>query len=131
MGEQNIQGWEIKFDNKGQLQRVQQYLLKGETLYCVFDAKGGGTGFVGVTDVRLIFMDESFVRKSKSMVSLPYTKITAVGSEDSGGLVFKSSKLQIIAGDREWVFQFRSNDKAHYAYQVIMSNLLQTEAKGM
>ena len=53
---------------------------------------------LGITDLRLIFMDESFVRKAKSLISVPYTKITVVGSVDEKGIVFSTSKLMIVAG---------------------------------
>ena len=118
------------YDNKGQFDRIQKYCLQRETLYAVFDMKGGGTGFLGITDLRLIFYDQAFLRKQKSMVSLPYTKISVVASEDSGGIIFGTSKLHIRAGNDDWEFEFRSNDKAHTAYQLIMHNLLQSEVKG-
>ncbi|MBK8430196.1 MAG: hypothetical protein IPL28_02375 [Chloroflexi bacterium] len=122
---------DVIYDKKDQLQKIEAHLVTGETLYAVFDMKGGGTGFVGITDLRLIFMDQSFVRKSKAMVSLPFSKITAVGSDDSGGIIFGTSKLIVLAGSRDWEFEFRSNDKAHKAYELIMRNLLQKEAKGL
>ena len=122
---------DVIYDKKDQLQKIEAHLVAGETLYAVFDMKGGGTGFVGITDLRLIFMDQSFVRKSKAMVSLPFSKITAVGSDDSGGIIFGTSKLIVLAGSRDWEFEFRSNDKAHKAYELIMRNLLQKEAKGL
>ena len=122
---------EIIHDKKDQLQKVQAYVLPTETLYAVFDMKGGGTGFIGITDLRLIFFDQAFMRKSKSMVSLPYSKISVVASEDSGALLFGTSKFHVRAGSDDWEFEFRSNDKAHKAYQLIMANLLQTEVKGL
>jgi hypothetical protein len=122
---------EIKFDKKEQLEKIQNRLVPGEQLYAVYDMKGGGTGFIGITDVRLIFMDKAFLKKKKAMVSLPYTKLTVIASEDSGAILFKTSKLMITAGQREWEFEFRSSDKAHHAYELIMMNLLQTEAHGM
>jgi hypothetical protein len=122
---------DVHYDKKDQLEKVQAHVMPGETLYAVLDMKGGGTGFVGITDLRLIFLDHAFVRKSKAMVSIPFSKITAVASVDSGGIIFGTSTLQVVAGSREWEFEFRSNEKAHYAYQLIMRNLLQKEARGM
>lgn len=118
------------YDKKDQFERIKNLCLQRETLYAVFDMKGGGTGFMGITDLRLIFYDQAFLRKQKSMVSLPYTKITVVASEDSGGLIFGTSKLHVRAGSDDWEFEFRSNDKAHHAYQLIMHNLLQSEVEG-
>ncbi len=122
---------QIEYDNKGQLDRIQSLLVSPEILYAVFDLKGGGSGFVGVTDRRLIFMDQGVIRKKKSLVSLPYSKVTAVASEDSGGIVFGTSVLTVLAGSREFDFEFRSNEKAHRAYQLIMWNILQHERPGM
>ncbi len=122
----------IIFDNRDQYQRIQQFILPNEELYMVYDLKDGGTEFVGITDLRLIFMDQSFVGRNKAIVSLPYTKITALGAFDSGDLekvrtVVSSSKLQIVAGSREWTFEFLLIEKASTAHQLIIRNLLQTE----
>jgi hypothetical protein len=125
---------EVDFDKRDQMERIQSLVIDGETLYAVYDMKGGGTGFMGITDLRLIFMDESFVRKSKALVTVPFSKITAVGVEDSGRHInpfAATSELIIVAGSREWDFEFRSNEKAHRAYRLIMSNLLQSEKRGL
>jgi hypothetical protein len=126
---------EIIHDRRGQLNRIEQLVVPGETLYAVFDLRGGGTGFVGITDLRLIFMDQAFLNKQRAMVSVPYTRITAVGSEDSGklvlGSVLGSSTLYVVTPAQNWTFIFRSNDKAHQAYELIMRNLLQLEARGL
>jgi len=116
------------------LERIQQLVIPGETLYAVYDMKGGGTGFMGITDMRLIFMDESFLRKSKALVSVPFTKLVTVGVEDTGRNInpfAATSKLIITAGQLDWVFEFRTNEKAHRAYGLIMSNLLQNERRGL
>jgi len=122
---------QVEYDNKSQMERIAALVLPGEILYAVLDEKGRGTGFVGITDRRLIFMDQGVIRKNKTLVSLPFSRITVVASEDSGGLLFGTSKLIVIAGSREWDFEFRSNEKAHRAYQLIMGNLLQDEKRGM
>lgn len=125
---------DVDFDKKDQMEKIQSLVIDGETLYAVYDMKGGGTGFMGITDMRLIFMDESFFRKSKALVAVPFTKITAVGVEDTGRALNPfgaTSKLFITAEAREWEFEFRSNEKAHRAYRLIMSNLLQNERRGL
>ena len=65
---------EVKFDKSDQLKRIQAYVLDGEELFAVYDCKGGGTGFVGITNRRVIFYDQAFLRKKKSMVSIPYRR---------------------------------------------------------
>ena len=125
---------EPDFDKRDQLDKIQSLVIEGEVLYAVYDMKGGGTGFMGISDLRLIFMDESFFRKSKALVTVPFTQITAIGVEDSGRSLnpfAATSKLFVTAGTREWEFEFRSNEKAHKAYKLIMSNLLQNERRGL
>ena len=115
------------YDKKDQLQKITALLLGGEALRAVYDLKGGGTGFIGITDWRIIYMDKAFLRKKKAIVSIPYGQITSVASKDDGGIVFKSSELMITgAGMEPKEFEFRSNDKAHHAYQLIITGMLRS-----
>jgi hypothetical protein len=117
--------FQTEYDNKGQYERIRAICLPDEVLLAVFDEKGRGTGFVGISNRRLIFMDVSPIRKHRLMISLPYAQITAVASEDTGNMPFAgSSKLTVIAGAREWDFEFHSNQKAHRAYQLIMHHVI-------
>ena len=111
------------FENKSQLERIQQYLITGETLAAVLDCKGGGTGFVGLTDRRLIFYDQGIISKKKSMVSIPYNQIIGVSSADEG-MIFQSSEITLITAAGKFSFEFRGADKAHKAYRYIMSQIL-------
>ncbi len=111
------------FDNKGQLERIKAYLIPGENLYAVFACKGGGTGFVGITDRRIIFFDQGILLKKTSMVSIPYNQVVGVASGDSG-VIFQTSEITLITGARKFSFEFRGGDKAHKAYAYIMSQIL-------
>ena len=114
---------DIKFDIKDQLDRIKPYMIQGETLKAVFDCKGGGTGFIGISDQRIVFYDQGFLTKKKSMVSIPYHQIIAIASADEG-MIFKTSELTIITGAGKFAFEFRGSDKAHWAYNYIMSQVL-------
>jgi len=48
-------------------------MVPGEALYAVYDCKGAGTGFIGITDRRIIFYDKRFMRKIKAKA-----KVTSV-----------------------------------------------------
>lgn len=114
----------IDFDNKNQLDRIQGGLIEGEELFAVYDMKGGGTGFIGLTNRRLILQDEGVIRKRKSLVSIPYGHISMVASADEGGLMRKTSHLTIItSAGKEFDMEFRSSDKAERAYAVIIAHL--------
>ncbi len=64
-----------KYDNEAQYKRIVAYILPGETLYAVYDLKGAGTGFVGVTDQRVLFLDQGLFLKKKSMISICFSSI--------------------------------------------------------
>jgi len=116
-------------DKKDQMEKIEDYCLPNETIRAVFDMKGGGTGFIGITDKRVIFYDKAFMRKKKAMVSILYNRIHAVSSEDDTGKLLKrgffaSSTLTLQASNDSFEFEFRGGDKAHQAYMMIMEYLI-------
>ena len=115
---------EVLFDKQEQLDQITPWLLDDERLYCVFDCKGAGTGFVAVTDKRLMFYDRAFMRKRKALTSIPFSRITSVSSIDEGGIFRSTSELVVKAGSEEHEFEFRGGDKAQRAYQFIMAELV-------
>ena len=115
-------------DQKSQFDQVVPWLLGGEKLYAVFDCKGGGTGFVALTNKRLLYYDKAFLGKRKALTSVPYNKVTAVSSVDEGrGLFGATSELVVKTGTESFEFEFRGGDKAQKAYQVMMFEMLQNE----
>ena len=117
----------VEYDDKGQLESILPWILESERLYAVFDLKGSGTGFIGITNKRLVFYDKEFARKRKALTSVPFSKITAVSSIDEGGLFRSTSELVVKTGSEEYEFDFRGGDKAQRAYRYIMQELLQNE----
>lgn len=120
---------EVIFDKKEQLEKIKAALLAGENIEAVFDMKGGGTGFLGITSHRIIFYDKVFLRRMKAVVSIPYTRITSIAAEDESGLLtgrgfFASSKLVITTQQGEYEFEFRGADKAHTAHNLILSHMV-------
>jgi hypothetical protein len=111
------------YDVENQLKRIQSYLIPNENLYAVFDCKGGGTGFVGITDRRVIFYDQGVFAKKKSMISIPYNQIIGIASIDEG-LIFQTSEITLITAAGKFAFEFRGGDKAHKAYAYIMTQLM-------
>ena len=115
------------FDKKDQLEKITGQLLTNEKVLAVYDLKGSGSGFVGITSWRVIVMDKSFAwqaRKKTALVSVPYRSIVSVASENDGGFVFKSSVLTIITPNEKYELEFRSNDRAHTAYGLILTRAL-------
>lgn len=117
-------------DKREQLQKIEDFCLQNEVIRAVFDLKGTSTGFLGITDKRLIFYDRDFFKGAKAMVSLPYSRIACVASEDDKGVFIKkgfftSDKLFVYPqGQEPKIFEFRGSDKAHQAHYLIMEYLL-------
>ena len=116
------------YDKKEQYDQVVPWIIPNEKLFAVFDCKGAGTGFVAITNKRVIFYDKAFMKKRKALTSEPFNKITAVSSVDEGrGLFGATSELVIKTGSEEFEFEFRGGEKAQNAYRLIMAELLQHE----
>jgi hypothetical protein len=120
----------IIYDRKEQLDKIQAALIDGEAIEAVFDMKGGGTGFLGITTKRVIFYDKVFMRKMKAVVSIPYAHVHSLAAEDETGLLtgrgfFSSSKLMINTSHGDFEFEFRGADKAHQAHNLILSHILE------
>lgn len=120
---------DIIYDKKEQLDKIKEALLDGETVQAVFDMKGGGSGFLGITSHRIIFYDKAFLRKMKAVVSVPYSRILSLASQDESGLFtgrgfFSSSTLVVHTSSGEYDFEFRGADKAHMAHDMILAHLL-------
>lgn len=114
---------QVQYDNQDQYKRIAAYIIPGETLHAVYDCKGGGTGFVGITDQRIIFYDQGFLTKKKSMVSLPYHRIVGIASADEG-VLFKTSEITLLTAAGNFNFEFRGSDKAHWVYRFVMNQIL-------
>src|SRR5262245_33776806 len=115
---QNGQGGVVNqgpvYDRKEQLSQVQSGLLEGEVVYAVYDAVGAGTGFVGITDRRVILQDRSFVGKKVALTSLPYSRITSISvlSDKSWtGSFFSTSSIALATSHGVHQVDFRGSDK--------------------
>lgn len=111
------------FDKRDQYDQVVSGLLDGEQVIAVYDAIGAGTGFIGVTNLRVIVQDKSFVGKKTALVSLPYAKITSVAvlsNKSWGGSFFSTSSIAITAGASVHEVDFRGQEKAHHVHNVVL-----------
>jgi hypothetical protein len=120
---------EPMYDRRDQLDKIAEALISGERIEAVFDLKGGGTGFLGVTDRRLIIYDKAFLRRMKAVVSVPYSRVTAIAAQDDNSLFagrgfFASSKVVLTTSHGEYEFEFRGADKAHVAHNLIVAHMV-------
>jgi len=121
---------DMHVDKKDQLEKIEAVCLPDEVIRAVFDLKGRGTGFLGITDRRIVYYDKEWLKSKKALVSIPFSRISSVASEDSKGFFitkgfFVSDTLAItISGQGTKMFEFRGGDKAHLAHMIIMEHIL-------
>ena len=111
------------YDNKGQFQQIQSGLLDGEQIIAVYDAIGAGTGFLGLTNRRIIIQDKSFVGKRVAITSIPYSKISSVSvvsNKSWAGQYFSTGTIAITVGTHIYEVEFRGSEKTHHVHNVIL-----------
>lgn len=114
------------FDKRDQLDKVAAGLLEGERIIAVYDAIGAGTGFLGLTDLRVVLQDNSFVGKRTAITSIPYGRISSVSFVADRNLLGRfasSSQIAVAVGTAVHEVAFRGDDKARHAHDVILWHL--------
>jgi len=120
---------QIAHDRPDQLAKIQQLLLQGEQILAVYDGKGIGTGFIGLTDRRVILQDNSFVGGKSAVTSLPYKRIQSVSfvsDKSVFGKFVASSTVAIRVGSQSFEVEFRGDEKARHAHDVVLHYVLQS-----
>jgi Bacterial PH domain len=114
------------FDKQDQFQKITANLLQGEFVIAVYDCIGAGTGFVGITDRRVIVQDNSFVGKKTALTSIPYSRVNAVSfvSDKSMWGFASTSSISVSAGCREYLADFRGEHKAKHVHDVILWHMM-------
>lgn len=113
----------ITFDKQDQLDKIHAGLLPNEAILAVYDGKGSGTGFVGLTDRRVVLQDNSFVGKKVALTSIPYSKVNAVSFVSDKSMLGKfasSSSIALQVGGTMYEIEFRGEEKAKHAHDVIL-----------
>jgi hypothetical protein len=114
------------FDKQEQLDKIKEGLLPDEHIIAVFDCIGTGTGFVGLTDRRVIVQDNSFVGKKTALTSMPYSRVQAVSFLSNKSMFGKwssTSEIAILVGGKAHECEFRGDEKAKFAHDVILRHL--------
>ena len=106
---------QIIHDRPEQLEQINAGLLQGETVYAVYDCIGVGTGFVG---------------NKLAIVSVPYKNIRSVSmlsNKSMMGRFASTSSIGIDTGGSIKEADFRGDDKARHAHDLILWNVLNTK----
>jgi hypothetical protein len=118
---------EPQYDKADQFERIKEGLLDGESIVVVYDCIGSGTGFVGITDRRLILQDNSFLGKKVALTSVPYSRVQAVSFVSNKSMLGKwssSSEIGILVSGVVHECEFRGHEKAKVVHDVILKHIL-------
>ena len=114
---------DIQYDIRDQLDTIQKGLLEGEEVYAVYDGKGTGTGFIGLTNLRVVLQDESYVGGKVALTSIPYKHIHSVSLVSNksflGGFV-EASTVSIGISGHDYEIELRGHDKAKHVHDVVL-----------
>ena len=121
MQQQQQQQVQTQYDSKAQYERVVPHLFQGEALYFVFDLKGVASGFIGITDRRIIFIDQDFLdRKDMALVTVPYARISYVAVQtERKRFARDDSSITVAVTGKTFEFEFHGTDKAMRAANAI------------
>jgi hypothetical protein len=111
------------FDKQDQFDAIVASLVQGEQILAVYDAIGVGTGFIGLTSLRVILQDNSFVGKKVALTSVPYSKVTAVSfvsDKSMFGKLASTSSISISVGGRDYGVDFRGDEKARHTHDIVL-----------
>jgi hypothetical protein len=122
---------QVEYDDADHLREALALIIPGETLYAVLAEHAQGPAYLAVTDRRLIFLDQGQIGPEQLVVSLPFSRLTALAFAADAGMAFATARLIVQAGGHQWTFDFGHPDQAHRAYHLIIGNLLQQEWKGV
>ncbi|GIG20887.1 hypothetical protein Cch01nite_16110 [Cellulomonas chitinilytica] len=117
------QGTPVPHDKADQLEQIQDGLIDGETVYAVYDCTGAGTGFVGVTNLRVILQDNSFTGGKSAVTSLPIRSVSSISFVSDKSLFGRhvaSATLAITAGSVVHEATFRGDAKAKHVHDTIL-----------
>jgi hypothetical protein len=115
------------FDKQDQFDKIASGLLDREQIIAVYDAIGAGTGFIGITNLRVILQDNSFVGKKIALTSVPYSRVNAVSFVSNKSMLGKfasTDSIAVSAGGQAYEVDFRGDEKAKHAHDVILWHML-------
>jgi hypothetical protein len=121
---------EALFDKQEQYDKIASGLLPGEEILAVYDAIGAGTGFIGVTNVRVVLQDNSFIGKKVALTSIPYSRVNSVSfvaDKSMFGKFASTSQIAISAGGQIHEVQFRGEEKAKVIHDAVLARMLGTD----
>ena len=98
---------------------LEKFLLSGEEIEDFFVAK---EDFGALTNRRLVFVDKSLIGSKKSIMGVPFSKISAVGVK-RGGAFTASKEIVIMVGSHAMEIDTYSEKQAIDIYKKISEKI--------
>jgi hypothetical protein len=114
------------FDRRDQLEKVTAVLIHDEYVIAVYDCTGAGTGFLGLTNKRVVLLDKSFGGKT-AMTSIPYRNVQSVSfvaDKSMLGRISSSSTIAVTTAAGVHEATFRGEDKAKHVHDTVLWGIL-------
>lgn len=102
------------------LEEVSKFLLDSESVESVILLS---IDFLVVTNKRLVFVDKSWNTTKKSIISIPYSKITHISVQQGGGLFSLSKEFEIYIGKESYEFKLMNQAEIIDLYKMIASKI--------
>lgn len=116
-----MSGVDAHFDKREQYDQVAAGLLQDERLLAVYDCKGLGADFVGVTSFRVVHQDKSAIGGRAAAVSVPYSRVTSVAfAMDKNVLTRSTSTVRVSYSGGAIDAEFYGPEKAKYVHDTVL-----------
>jgi hypothetical protein len=102
-------------------EEIQPVLLPDEEIISIY---GLFVDFAAITNKRLLFMDKSVTSKNKSLITIPFSKISSVSLVNVKNLMVSVYEIEISTGHRQFDLKFANKDLLTEFYKTITTYIL-------
>lgn len=106
--------------NKKSRTELERFILDGEQIEFFFAVK---EDFGAITDKRLVFLDKSLFGNKRSIIGIPFSKISAVGVK-RGGAFSPSKEILVTVGSHIIEIDTFDENQAIEIYKQISARIL-------
>ena len=105
------------------MQRIQETVTPGETLYTLFDCQDEEIASVGITDRRIILQRRGDLGDEAALVSVTHDQMTGVAINDEGMAAYQTTPITLITTVGSFAFTPSVADVARWAYRFIIDKV--------
>jgi hypothetical protein len=99
---------------------VTQYLMPGEEIQGIYTQL---IDYVCMTNKRILFVHKTWTSKKQAVVSVPFSKITAVSFVKGTGIISIRDEVEISVGSQNYEFQLFKEDNPVQFYNQLVQRI--------